>query len=280
MTGMGEHEIVRQLFEVGQAAWPTFSLSFEGFERHCEQLGVGAQSDAIEGADLYLCCACAVGIPEASRALQTLGSAVVEAAVRRVDARDDFVRDTLQELWTKLLVGSEARVRTYSGRGPLGAWLRVAATRVALDRQRSVRRGDQRQVELTERLAAAEVDVDAALLLARFGRAFQDALRASVGGLSKQERNVLRMHVVGHCSIDEIGRAYQVHRATAARWIERTRARIYAEVREALCIEHQLTDSEFRSLAGLLGTELELSLGLDTDRSSATIRAAEAGGAQ
>jgi RNA polymerase sigma-70 factor (ECF subfamily) len=278
MTGMGKYEIVRHWFEVGQAAWPAFSLAFEAFEAHCEQLGVGAQGEPIEAADLYLCCACAAGIPEALRAMQTRCSAVVEAAVRRIDARDDFVRDTLQELWSKLLVGSEARVNSYSGRGPLGAWLRVSATRVALDRQRVVRRGDQRQVELTERLAAAEVDVDTALLLARFGRAFQDALRASVSGLSKQERNVLRMHVVGHCSIDEIGRAYQVHRATAARWIERARARIYAEVREALCLEHQLTNSEFHSLAGLLGTELELSLGLETDRSSASIRAAEAGG--
>ncbi|HEY6079815.1 MAG TPA: sigma-70 family RNA polymerase sigma factor [Polyangiaceae bacterium] len=280
MTGTTEHEIVRQLFVAGQGAWPTLPLAFDAFAAHCQLALVQDEGQPLEGADLFLCCACAQGIPEALRAFEAHGLSVARAAVSRIDARDDFVRDTLQELWSKLLVGTDARVRTYSGRGPLSAWLRVAATRVALDRQRVTRRGDQRQVELTDRLAAAEVDMEAALLRARFGIAFQDALRASITALSKQERNVLRMHVVGHCSIDEIGRAYQVHRATAARWIERARARIYSEVRDTLCVAHQLTASEFQSLATLLGAELELSLGLDADRSSATIKAAEAEGAQ
>jgi RNA polymerase sigma-70 factor (ECF subfamily) len=277
---MTELELVRQLFLAGQAVWPMLGLTLESFAAHCRSVPVDNEGQPLEAADLFLCAACAQGVPDALRAFESLTLTVARTAVSRVDARDDFVRDTLQELWSKLLVGADAKVRSYSGRGPLGAWVRIAATRVALDRQRATRRGELRQVELTERLAAAEVDVEAALLLARFGRVFQEALRASVAGLSKQERNVLRMHVVGHCSIDEIGRAYQVHRATAARWIERARARIYADVRDALCLQHQLTDSEFQSLATVLGTELELSLGLETERSSATIKAAEAGGAE
>ncbi len=275
---MNEQEIVRRLFLAGQGVWPSLPLSFEAFEVHCRRALVDDGGQALEAADLFLCAACAEGIPEALGAFQELGHSVVRGAISRIDARDDFVHDALQELWSKLLVGGDAKVRAYSGRGPLVAWLRVAATRVALDRLRSDRRGDDRQVELTERLAAAEVDVEAALLLARFGRGFEQALRASVGALSKQERNVLRMHVVGHCSIDEIGRAYQVHRATAARWIERARARIYGDVRDALCVEHRLTASEFQSLAMLLGAELELSLGLE--RSSTTIEVAEARGAE
>jgi RNA polymerase sigma-70 factor (ECF subfamily) len=99
------------------------------------------------------------------------------------------------------------------------------------------------------------------LTKARFGGAFQKALRDAVAALSAQERNVLRMHVTGQCSIDEIGRAYNVHRATAARWLDRSRARIYETVRQELCgRRNNLTASEFKSLATLMGSELELNL--------------------
>jgi RNA polymerase sigma-70 factor, ECF subfamily len=95
-------------------------------------------------------------------------------------------------------------------------------------------------------------------------------LRDAVSGLSRQERNVLRMHVTGHCSIDEIGRAYNVHRATAARWLDRTRTRIYEEVRRELCVKRaNLTASEFKSLATMMGNELELSLTRSSERPSA-----------
>jgi RNA polymerase sigma-70 factor, ECF subfamily len=187
------------------------------------------------------------------------GLQVAQAAIRRIGADDEFVRDALQELWTKVLVGENARVRSYSGRGPLLAWLRVAATRVALDRRRAHKRGAAREVALSESLAATPFSAEAQVLKARYGIPFGEALRAALASLSQQERNVLRMHV-GQCSIDEIGRAYNVHRATAARWIERARERIYERVRELLRAAHPLTDSEFRSLAGLMGAELELSL--------------------
>jgi RNA polymerase sigma-70 factor (ECF subfamily) len=257
---MATHDSFRQLFIAGQQRWPGLAVPFEAFAGHCQRVLRSQDEQPLESADLFLCCACALGQPGAIRHFegQTLG--VAKSAIQRIEGNDDFVRDTLQELWQKLLVGADARVNAYSGRGPLQAWVRVAATRVALDRKRALRRGGRQQVELSERLAAPDVDLEASLLKARFGDAFQDALRAALAALSSQERNVLRMHVVGQCSIDEIGRAYDVHRATAARWIERSRTKVYDLVRDALCVRHKLTASEFHSLATLLGTHLQLSL--------------------
>jgi RNA polymerase sigma-70 factor (ECF subfamily) len=126
---------------------------------------------------------------------------------------------------------------------------------------------------LSDTLEAAPFSPEASLLRARFGDAFREALRAAVASLSKQARNVLRMHVVGHCSIDEIGRAYNVHRATAARWIDRSRSTIYARVHEHLGAQHPLTDSEFRSLAGVMGPELQLSLSVPSSRPHAATEA-------
>ena len=257
MSGLN---LVLQMYLAGQRAWPAVVLEYDAFATYCKATDAGEDGSPFEAADLYLCCACARGQPEALRSFESSCLSVARAAVRRIDNGDDFVRDTLQELWSKLLVGNDARVRSYSGRGPLQAWVRVAATRVALDRQRTQKRGMERQVELSEKLATDDLGIEATLLKARFGRAFQAALETSLATLSKQERNVLRMHVVGQCSIDEIGRAYGVHRATAARWIDRSRAKIYEGVRQSLCLEHKLTASEFESLATLVGAELSLSL--------------------
>jgi RNA polymerase sigma-70 factor, ECF subfamily len=270
MTTLLGQDMLREMFLAGQRKWPAIALDLALFVEHCERVLEAGSGLPLEPADLYLCCACAQGEPEALRAFQAECRSAAELAVRRIDSSPDFVRETLQDVWSKLLLGADAKVRAYSGRGPLQAWVRVAATRAALDSRRRSKRNAGRQVELTERLAAADVNLEATLLKAKFGRSFQDALRRSVAALSRQERNVLRMHVVGQCSIDEIGRAYNVHRATAARWIERSRTKIYDEVLAALCVQHQLTDSEFHSLATLMGEELQLSLSFGSAPASAT----------
>lgn len=272
---MSGEDAVRQMFLEGQRKWPLVKLGFDVFFGHCARVLEPSEVDAPlrEAADLYLCCACAEAQPEALRLFESEGSGVAKAAIARIDRSADFVQDTLQEVWDRLLLGSEAKVRLYSGRGPLKAWVHVAATRVALDRHRARNRFAKHHVELTDRLAAPGGSPEAVMLKARFGHAFHEALRSAVSALSKQERNVLRMHVAGQCSIDEIGRAYNVHRATAARWLDRTRTRIYEQVRKELCVKRgNLTMSEFKSLATLMGNELELSLTRSSERLSAHSR--------
>ena len=182
-----------------------------GFAAHYGKVVKEGEHAPLEPTDLYLCCACIAAQPAALRSFESYAAGVAEAAIRRIHDEHDFVRDCLQELWKRALLGDHAKLRSYSGRGPLQAWVRVAATRVALDRRRADKRHVKREVQLSETLAASEVSAEASVLKARFGRAFQEALRRAVTGLSEQERNVLRMHVVGRCSIDEIGLAYDVH---------------------------------------------------------------------
>jgi RNA polymerase sigma-70 factor (ECF subfamily) len=254
---------VRQLFSDGGRRWPKVVLSFDAFEEHCGRVCAGGQAieSVREPADLYLCCACIAGDVEALRSLESEALEVARAAISRINRDRDFVQEALQEVWDKLLLGNHAKILQYSGRGPLKGWIRVAATRVALDRCRSRGIRAAREVELSEQLAAQGANPESFLTKARYGAVFQEAIRRAVSALATQERNVLRMHVSGGCSIDEIGRAYNVHRATAARWLDRSRSRIYESVRQELCAERaRLTESEFRSLAHSLGSQLELQL--------------------
>ncbi|MEO8905986.1 MAG: sigma-70 family RNA polymerase sigma factor [Polyangiaceae bacterium] len=271
-------ESVRQLYMAGQRCWPQLTLAYEAFVLHCERVRGQEDSDATqrEAGDLYLCCACAGTQPEAMRAFESEVLGVAKAAITRIDRDPGFVQDTLQEVWDKLLTGPQAKVKQYSGRGPLKAWVRVSATRLALDRCRSRGSLARRQVELSDALALDEQSAEARLTKRRFGAAFQAALRDAVAALPTQQRNVLRMHLTGRCNIDEIGLAYNVHRATAARWLERARAQIYDAVRADLGQRVAvLTESEFKSLARMMDGELELSLTSVSSRSSVAYHGAK-----
>jgi RNA polymerase sigma-70 factor (ECF subfamily) len=187
--------------------------------------------------------------------------AVARSAIARVNRDPEFVQETLRRLWDKLLFGQDAKVSEYSGRGPLNAWVRVAAARTALDCCRAQQLSWSRQADLSEAIADEGCGPESNLAKMRYAGAFQQALEHALAALSSRDRNLLRMHVVDRCSIDQLGRAYGVHRATAARWLERAKTGIFAAVRQELGLQHTaLTDSEFRSLAQLMGSELELTL--------------------
>jgi RNA polymerase sigma-70 factor (ECF subfamily) len=68
------------------------------------------------------------------------------------------------------------------------------------------------------------------------------------------------MHFVDGLTIDEIGALYQVHRATAARWISGARNTLLADTRARLTARLALTPSQFDSLMRLVRSELDLSL--------------------
>jgi RNA polymerase sigma-70 factor (ECF subfamily) len=249
----------------GRREWPLVELDFATFERHW-QGRLGAEGTAgggatRVGADLFLCCACAAGNAVALRVFEHENRPIARSAIAKVRRDDSFVEDCLQDLWEKLLWGPKAKIKKYAGRGALKAWVRVTATRAALDRCRQVGLDVARHTELSDDLAAAAHGAELVLLRARYAGAFQNALRDAVAALPPRERNALRMHVGGGCSIDQIGLAYGVHRATAARWLERARESIAEGVRHALSLRKlQLTTSEFQSLGHALASELELRL--------------------
>jgi RNA polymerase sigma-70 factor (ECF subfamily) len=79
--------------------------------------------------------------------------------------------------------------------------------------------------------------------------------------LPLRERNALRMYFCGRCTIDQIGRAYRVHRATAARWVQLGLQELRQGIRDALVKRDvRLTDSEFFSVAREVQSQLDMRL--------------------
>jgi RNA polymerase sigma-70 factor (ECF subfamily) len=260
---MTARRILREMLAEARSRWPSISVTPEDYERFCTAICGNRSLEELRAhaADLYLCCACAQQQTVALQVFEREAEAAVRGAIMRVCRDAEFVRETLQEFWKKLLSGPDAKVHDYRGRGPLQAWLRVAAARLAIDRSRAKQAIQVRETQLGDLVADQVFGPESTLTRVRFTDPFREALLASMAELSSKERNLLRMHVQGRCSIDQIGRAYGVHRATAARWLDHVKAHILQTVRTRLQLtQANLTDSEFQSVARVVGKDLELGL--------------------
>ena len=87
-------------------------------------------------------------------------------------------------------------------------------------------------------------------------RAFDVALRS----LPAREQTLLRQHVIDGLTIDQLGALYHVHRATAARSLERARQAILAATREQMMGKLRVRSSELDSILRLIRSKLEVSL--------------------
>ncbi len=211
--------------------------------------------------DLYLACACARNIPAAHAALEQHYGGNLRAALSTLDSRADFIAEVLQVLREKILVTreGETKIESYSGYGPLGAWLRVAAMRTAL----SLRR--QRQPEL-----AIDDELDAILDLApnaeirviarELGSDLRETLRAAVAAQPSRIRAVMRMYYADNRGVEDIGLVYNVHASSVSRWLAKARTEILSHTRAALIAKHH---SE-TSLDSLLGHVASLEISFDS----------------
>jgi RNA polymerase sigma-70 factor (ECF subfamily) len=257
------HEI-ENLLNIGKAQWPDIELDVEAFTEHLARLeaeDARKPADRLQhAADLYLACACARHHPPALQAFEDHFLSRVHDFVARTDPAPEFAADVRHQLRDRLLVaepGSLPRIARYSGRGPLGGWVRMAAVRVALDLKRSAN-----PVAGTERLPDVDDSNNPEIqtLKRRYSAEYQLALREAWHGLAVRERTLLRLHFVDGRNVDEIGKIYQVHRATAARWIVAARERVLEEMIRILATRVKLTKTEFDSIANLVGQDLHLSL--------------------
>ena len=269
-----EEQALRQAYAQGKRAYPSTQLEFDPFRTHCERvLGPAPEWDWTRfGTELYLCCACAQGDAEAMRVLESDTLPHVVKAISRIDSDSEFIEEALQTLRARLLVGPRAKIADYAARGPLVAWLSVAAARVALDAIRSRNARKLHHADLPDRLAQTESSPLNDIVKSRYRDSFQRALKNAIHALPARERNLLRLQLVGRCSIDQLGRMYLVHRATAARWLEAARNRVFESVRQQMKTEHHLSDGEFDSIARGVRSQLDLSI-------TATISGLSAGGA-
>jgi RNA polymerase sigma-70 factor (ECF subfamily) len=260
----GAEALGRQAYEAARAAWPAVTLDFQRFAEHARQVGfsLGGDPDPANTADLFLACACGHGDGPAIEALEQRYVSPARFSLKRLDARPEFIDDVMQELRAKLLLPPEPRILRYGGRGPLLAWVRVAATRIAIDSLRNVREVVGREARDPDALDQVDFGPEVQLLRAAYRDAFQEAIAAAVAALTPKDRNLLRRHLVEHMTLEEMSAPYNVHPATVARRLMALREEIAAAVREHLAVRHRSQGgaTSLESLAQAIRSEVYVSL--------------------
>lgn len=250
-----------------RVAWPTIELSPERFVLHLAR-HIPA-NDTVELTlarmhtdDLYLACACALGEKNAILAFEQRCLDGLESALWRYGNSGDFIAEVKQRVRDRALVGDPGppRITGYSGRGDLRGWVRVMAVREAIGLVRWSRREAPIDDDLP--LHAFVTPADAALEHVKryYSDEFKQAFSAALRGLSARDQTLLRQHVIDGLTIDQLGALHHMHRATAARNLQRARSALLDATREQLASRLAVGPRELDSILRLVRSRLEVTL--------------------
>lgn len=270
---------LRRVVDEGRKAWPSLGIDPERFVGHVAERLAGVESPAaslasLHADELYLAFGCHRGDGRAMTALEQTYGAHIEAVYRALPSRELSRDDFRQIVRDKLFVADargHAKIASYSGQGSLAAWLRITARRAGLNAVRgaklptaNVDPGED-LFELPASLGDPELDY----LKQAYRDEFREAFLEAVTALPARERNLLRQSVTHRLTVRQIGRMYQVHHATAARWVADARQRLIDGTRAALQHRLAVTPRELESIMGLIASRLDVSvarvLGPDDD---------------
>jgi RNA polymerase sigma-70 factor (ECF subfamily) len=254
---------LRARWDAGRAAWPEFALDPGQFLKFlAERAGDGLPPRERAG-DLYIACACSLGIPSALDAFRRRYRGVVARAIGRTDPSETFLEEVLQELSIKFFVRARdgaPGVAQYRGRSTLRAWLATAAARTAINLRRA--KAEQEHEEVGSGITALESKVSPELLFfkARYKTEFESSIRAALAAIAAEQRALLLLQIVDGLTLPQLASMHGVSRATIARRLAAARDALFEETRRRLTSRLQLSPSEYESLLSLLRSQLEVSL--------------------
>ncbi len=251
---------LRASFERGRKAWPGLSLDADLYASHVAATEITDVDLAARAEDIYLACACACGDSQAHRLFEDHFLSQIPRFVGRFRFAPHLLDEVRQRVRLKQLLGEHPGVSRYRGRGPLGAWVRATAVRVAFDvaTQAGQATADW-ETELFDVWKSFDDGPEAQAIKNTYRETLTAALQECLAALGPRDKTLLRMHVVDQLSIDVIGRIYRVHRATVARWLLGIRARVFADLRARAALHWGASTNDLRSLVRILGDEIHLS---------------------
>ena len=243
-----------------RTAWPDVVVAEPVFRAAIEaRLALGIEPAELAGADVYLAVACAHGDAAAVAHFEREHIARIPAWLRE---HERSVLDELRQRVRARALASRAdappRIADFSGRGPLGAWVRV----IALREHASMCRApvEASHDELADLARTGEIGPELAYLRSRYLPVVTAAFRAVVAALPARTRTIMRLCYVDGTSLDAIGRLYGVNKSTVSRWLASARAEVLAGARDRVRAELALPAADIDSLLGAMPRDLELSL--------------------
>jgi RNA polymerase sigma-70 factor (ECF subfamily) len=261
-------EVLRDIVEAGRTSWPTIALSAEVFlpylaQRLPETGEVKRALLEIKSGDLYLACACAQGEPAAIKLFESHYLPAIKAALLRKDPSLGQIEDIKQMIYQKLLLKDnehQPKISQYAGRGDLKSWICVIAVREAIDLMRKLKKEEPLDDNALVDKATLGEDQELQYIKKLYRTEFKTAFQTAMASLSSRERNILRHHILDGLNIDQIGVIYNVHRATVARWIARSREKLLQATRTELMQKLRINEGEFESIMRMIQSRFDVSI--------------------
>ncbi len=252
-----------EVLALAKQSAPELDLPAEVFRRYLEErVPKGGTLADLRIADLYLACACSRGDALALKRLEQAWTQVVLPPLLRMDRSGVLADETRQQLWQRLFTrdGNHARITEYAGRGSLLSWLRIAAVRTALNLRRKDHAHPVDEGVGLDTLASPGRDLELDYIQVRYRNEFRVAFRPAVDSLTPRQRSLLRFQVIDGLTVDDLGKVYRVHRATAARWVADARETLLEETCRLISGKLGLKPAEFDSMMKVMQSRLDVSL--------------------
>jgi RNA polymerase sigma-70 factor, ECF subfamily len=249
-------------WETARVAWPGFTVARTRFEDFVRARAADGDLAPLHLSDLYLACGCADGDSQALAAFDTQHLQRLGAQLARGGSTADTIEEVLQRLRLEILVRRGDRppgIEGYRGRSGLHAWLQVVGVREAARVEKRARReilGDDDEMWVD----IVSSDPELSYLKDVYRQAVVVALRVALDGLDGEELRYLRWNLADGLSIDDIAARAGVHRATAARRLERARDNVAAGIRDELARRLRITSDEIDELLKMVRSRLDVSV--------------------
>ncbi len=260
-------EILRGIWERAIADWPRIAVPPRRFMRYLAdripaRAGALSALPAMHTSDLYLAFGCMTGSRGAIEAFERQHVARIPAYLARGNAPADFIEEVKQRVRTRLFTaeaGRKRRLEAYSGRGPLAAWVRMTAMRIAIDLDRDRDPAVSVGFE-AEALKPATTDPELIYLKNQYGALVKQAIEATLASLSPHDATLLRLFFLQQVSHDALARIYHVPKSKVRRWLDEIRERIIEETRRFLVEELGVTKPRLDSVLRLVSSNLDPSI--------------------
>ncbi len=173
----------------------------------------------------------------------------LDRVITRLGARGD-ADELVQILLARMLVGDAdrpARLASWRGDGSLRSWVRAVSTRFVIDHLRGLR-ARVPVAPLANSGLPESAGIEGGVEARRYADVVRTATEAAFAELSPRQRNLLRHATFHRLGIDELAAIYRVHRATTARWLQRTRDALHEAIAEKVASAGGMPPAEALSL--------------------------------
>lgn len=217
----------------------------------------------VRAEDIALATACATGHAQALAAFERLYFGEIERAFKRIRRDSVDPNDFTQRIRERLFVATperRSRMADYSGTGELRTWFRVSVTRALTTDSMRPKRDEPTEADVLAEMPGKGLTPELELLQKKYSAEFRTSFGRTLQSMEDRDRAILRYTIVDKLGIDALAQIYQVHRATAARWVQRARDGLVEGVRNDLQERLRVREDELESILRIAANEVDVSV--------------------